>query len=63
MRSISSGGSSTNLPGPGIEVVSAGGQNISVSENTLTTVNGGVFAQEQLGFGDWTFLTFGGRYE
>ena len=25
-RSISSGGSSTNLPGPGIEVVSAGGQ-------------------------------------
>ncbi len=63
VRSISSGGSSTNLPGPGIEVVSAGGQNISVSESQLTTVNGGVFAQEQLGFGNWTFLTFGGRYD
>jgi len=33
VRSNSSGGSSTNLPGPGIEVVSAGGQNISVTEN------------------------------
>ena len=63
VRSSSSGGSSTNLPGPGIEVVSAGGQNISVSESALTTVNGGFFAQEQLGYHNWSFLTVGGRYD
>src|SRR5205823_4723991 len=63
VRSTSSGGSATNLPGPGIEVVSAGGQNISVSESFLTTVNGGFFAQEQLGFHNWSFLTVGGRYD
>jgi TonB-dependent SusC/RagA subfamily outer membrane receptor len=49
VRSLSSGGSSTNFPGPGIEVVGAGGQNISVSEGLLTSINGGFFAQEQLG--------------
>jgi len=63
VRSNSSGGSSTNLPGPGIEVVSAGGQNIAVTEGLLTTINGGFFAQEQLGFHNWSFLTAGGRYD
>jgi outer membrane receptor protein involved in Fe transport len=63
VRSNSSGGSSTNLPGPGIEVVSAGGQNISVSEGLLTTINGGFFAQEQVGLHNWSFLTVGGRYD
>lgn len=63
VRSSFSGGSSTNLPGPGIEVVGAGGQNIAVNEGFTTTVNGGFFAQEQLGFRNWSFLTVGGRYD
>ena len=63
VRSTSAGGSSTNLPGPGISVVSAGGQNIAASESFLTTVNGGFFAQEQVGFRNWSFLTVGGRYD
>src|SRR6185503_11562671 len=63
VRTATSGGSSTNLPGPGIEVVGAGGQNITVSEGLTTTVNGGFFAQEQFGFRNWSFLTVGGRYD
>ncbi len=62
-RSQATSGSSTNLPGPGIEVVGAGGQNISVGESFLTSINGGYFAQEQLGWKDWAFLTVGGRYD
>jgi TonB-dependent starch-binding outer membrane protein SusC len=63
VRTATSGGSSTNLPGPGIEVVGAGGQNITVSEGLNTAVNGGFFAQEQLGFRNWSYLTVGGRYD
>ena len=63
VRTATSGGSSTNLPGPGIEVVGAGGQNITVSERLTTTVNGGFFAQEQVGFHNWSYLTVGGRYD
>jgi len=62
-RTVTSSGSSTNLPGPGIEVVGAGGLNIAVGESYLTTINGGYFAQEQLGWKDWTYLTVGGRYD
>lgn len=62
-RSVNSSGSSTNLPGPGIEVVGAGGANISVGEGFNTSINGGYFAQEQLGWKDWAFLTVGGRYD
>jgi TonB-linked SusC/RagA family outer membrane protein len=62
-RSVNSSGSSTNLPGPGIGVVGAGGQNIAVGESFQTQINGGYFAQEQLGFRDWAFLTVGGRYD
>src|SRR5204862_6609550 len=50
-----SSGSSTNFPGPGIAVVGAGGQNISTGEGFVTSINGGYFGQEQVGFGDWTF--------
>jgi outer membrane receptor protein involved in Fe transport len=62
-RTITSSGSSTNLPGPGIEVVGAGGANISVDEGFSTSINGGYFGQEQLGFYDWIFLTAGARYD
>ena len=62
-RVANSSGSSTNLPGPGIGVVSAGGQNITIGESFQTAINGGYFAQEQLGFNEWAFLTLGGRYD
>ncbi|WP_373060322.1 SusC/RagA family TonB-linked outer membrane protein [Gemmatimonas sp.] len=61
--STASSGGSTNFPGPGIEVVSAGGLNITAGESFLTTVNGGYFAQSQLGWRDWIFGTVGGRYD
>ena len=51
-----------NFPGPGIEVVS-GGSTPQVFEAFSSIVNAGYFAQEQLGFGDWLFVTAGGRYD
>ena len=56
--------SSTNqgFPGPGIEVV-GGGSSPQVFESFSSIVNAGYFAQEQLGFRDWTFLTAGGRMD
>jgi TonB-linked SusC/RagA family outer membrane protein len=62
-RSEASSGSSAFFPGPGIEVVGAGGQNIAAGESFLTTVNGGYFAQTQVGWKDWVFGTVGGRYD
>jgi TonB-dependent starch-binding outer membrane protein SusC len=62
-RAVTTSGQSTNLPGPGIEVVGAGGANIQVGETFSTTINGGYFAQEQLGFKNWIFLTAGARYD
>ena len=56
-------GSSTSFPGPGIEVVGAGGLNINVGESFITTVNGGYFGQTQIGFHEWIFGTAGGRYD
>jgi TonB-linked SusC/RagA family outer membrane protein len=50
------------FPGPGLEVTSAG-LNQNAFERFLETVNAGVFAQEQLGFRDYAFLTLGGRYD
>jgi outer membrane receptor protein involved in Fe transport len=62
-RTETNSGSSAFFPGPGIEVVGAGGQNISAGESFLTTVNGGYFAQSQIGWHDWVFGTVGGRYD
>lgn len=62
-RTTTNSGSSAFFPGPGIEVVGAGGQNISAGESFLTTVNGGYFAQSQIGWRDWVFGTLGGRYD
>lgn len=50
------------FPGPGIEVV-GGGSSPQVFEIFTQIVNAGYFAQEQLGFQDWVFTTFGGRYD
>ena len=51
------------FPGPGIEVVGAGGTAITNGESILTTINGGYFGQSQIGWHDWVFGTVGGRYD
>ncbi len=51
-----------HFPGPGLEVVGAGSAP-SIYERFLSTVNAGVFAQDQLAYRDWAFLTVGGRYD
>jgi len=56
------GGSNTNFPGPGLEVVGAGSAP-TVQESFVQTVNGGYFFQDQLGYQDYMFLTLGGRYD
>jgi TonB-linked SusC/RagA family outer membrane protein len=50
------------FPGPGIEVI-GGGSSPQVFEAFTSIVNAGYFAQEQLGFNDWLFVTGGGRYD
>lgn len=51
-----------NFPGPGIEIVN-GGAAPQVFETFTSIVNAGYFAQEQLGFRDWLFVTAGGRMD
>ena len=51
-----------SFPGPGIEVV-GGGSVPQVFEAFTSIVNAGYFAQEQLGYHDWLFVTGGGRYD
>ena len=62
-RTTAVSGSSTNFPGPGIEVLGAGGANVQTGESFLTSINGGYFAQEQLSFRDYLTVTAGGRYD
>lgn len=62
-RTETTTGASEKFPGPGIAVVGAGGAAITTGETFLTTVNGGYFAQEQIGWRDWVFATLGGRYD
>jgi TonB-linked SusC/RagA family outer membrane protein len=61
-RSVNNASQARGFPGPGLEVVSAGTP-IYAREFFLNTVNGGVFAQEQLDFSNWIFATVGGRYD
>ncbi|MBW3534362.1 MAG: SusC/RagA family TonB-linked outer membrane protein [Gemmatimonadetes bacterium] len=56
------GGTGERFSGPGLEVAGAGAVQ-TLSESRLEEVSGGVFAQEQLGFEDWVFLTVGGRWD
>lgn len=56
------GGFNAGFPGPGLEVIGAGATP-SINETFLSTVNGGFFAQEQLGFKEWIFVTVGARYD
>lgn len=61
-RIRNSGGNGQNFPAPGIEVTS-GGSIQTQQESFLSTVNGGYFAQEQLGLNNWIFATVGARYD
>ncbi|MEO6446833.1 MAG: TonB-dependent receptor, partial [Gemmatimonadaceae bacterium] len=56
------GGNGQNFPGPGIEVVE-GGSTHTITERFLSTVNGGYFAQEQIGLDNWIYGTIGARYD
>jgi len=56
-------GASQNFPGPGIEVVGAGGAAITTGETFLTTINGGYFGQSQIGYNNFMFVNVGGRYD
>jgi len=61
-RNTLESGRGLNLPGPGFEVTSAAAtQNIIESFSEI--VNAGVFAQEQVGYNDFVFLTVGARYD
>ena len=51
-----------HFPGPGLEIVGAGSVP-SIYERFLSTTNVGAFAQDQLGFRDYAFLTLGARYD
>jgi TonB-dependent starch-binding outer membrane protein SusC len=62
VRSTFSGGQGDQLPGPGLEIASAALVQ-TISERFVQTVNGGFFAQDQLGYKDFTYLTVGGRYD
>lgn len=50
------------FPAPGLEVTEAGAFQ-SVGELILETAQWGLFGQEQIGFGDYLFLTGGVRYD
>ncbi len=56
------GSNGYDFPGPGIAVTSAAGTQYA-NDGVLETVNGGYFAQEQLGFKNYLFLTAGVRYD
>lgn len=55
-------GSGQDFPGPGFEVASAASI-LNVFEFFQETVNAGIFGQEQIGFNDNLFITFGGRLD
>ncbi|MBC7674046.1 MAG: SusC/RagA family TonB-linked outer membrane protein [Polaromonas sp.] len=61
-RETDESGQTTSFPGPGISVL-GGGATPQAFESFGQIVNTGVFAQEQLGFHDWMFVTGGARYD
>lgn len=50
------------FPAPGIEVLQAA-ERTGADDSFSSKVNLGIFAQEQIGFRDWLFLTVGGRFD
>jgi len=56
------GNTGARFPGPGLEVTQAASIQSAI-ESKLRTVNLGIFAQEQVGFRDYLFVTLGLRYD
>ncbi len=61
-RETDESGRTTSFPGPGISVL-GGGATPQAFESFGQIVNTGVFAQEQVGYHDWMFVTGGARYD
>lgn len=61
-RSTVSSQNGIGFPGPGFNVVDAASQ-ISPYETFQEVVQLGLFAQEQIGYNDFAYLTIGGRYD
>lgn len=57
-----SGGTGTKFPGPGLEVIEAAEQQ-NVVERRIVQLSAGVFAQEQVSFDDYLFVTLGARFD
>lgn len=55
-------GTGTGFGGPGLEVAGAANQ-LNLNETITENVNVGTFAQEQVGYREFVFLTVGGRYD
>jgi outer membrane receptor protein involved in Fe transport len=55
--------SSQIFPGPGIELTSAGADQIVATEGFNSVITGGYFGQMQAEWRDWIFATLGGRYD
>jgi outer membrane receptor protein involved in Fe transport len=55
-------GEGISFPGPGFEISSAAADQ-ALFESFSEVVNAGVFAQEQLGYNDFLFVTVGARYD
>jgi len=51
-----------SFPAPGLEVTGAAAEP-TAGETVIESVNAGVYAQEQLGYRDYLFLTAGARYD
>ena len=58
----SAGGSGRDFPGPGLETLSALG-NESSYESWLRVTQIGGYLQDQVGWDDWVFVTAGGRWD
>lgn len=61
-ENLRSGGFGSQFAGPGLEVIEAGADQ-SVFEERISAVSAGVFAQEQVGFNEYLFVTVGARFD
>jgi TonB-dependent starch-binding outer membrane protein SusC len=61
-RTNSQRGTGNEFPGPGLDVAGAGALQ-TLAEQFLEEANVGILGQAQLGFRDYAFFTFGGRYD
>jgi outer membrane receptor protein involved in Fe transport len=56
------GGNGARFPAAGLEVIQAAESTLAY-DNALSKVNVGIFAQEQVAYRDWLYVTLGGRFD